>query len=265
MSRRSGFASLALLAVTPAALLAQTFSYSPGASQYRVTSQVRGAQEVMGQRQEFETSSDQLVSVSIARAGGDTLTVTSTLDSLSIVGPMGMTPPGLDKLKGLKVVSQVSPVGAVYSFKGPGADSIPNADQVVDEMSQVLPVLRPNLGPRVTWTDTSSRKVSQGGVDIDRKVVATYTVEGDTTVGGQKGWKISRKANTALSGSGSQGGQPLTLEGTSLGTGTMVVTPAGSFLGMSSEEQMSIKVLLAANGMEVGVSQTATTRVEKVR
>jgi hypothetical protein len=265
MFAKTGRLALAILLAVPAVLAAQGFSYAPGTGQYRITSEMKGAQEVMGQRQEIESSSSQLVTITVARAARDTLRVTTRLDSISVVGPMGMTPPGLDKLAGVTVVSLVSPTGTVYSSQGPSSDSIPNAEQLTDEMSHVLPRVRPTIAAGASWTDTTTRKVNQGGIEIDRTVIATYRVAGDTAMGGQRAWKITRTATTSMSGSGSQGGQPMTLEGTSEGSGAMFVTQAGLFLGFENLEQAKITVLLAANGMEVGLTQNATTRVEKVK
>ena len=190
---RTARRALALALATPLALSAQGFSYAAGTGQYRITSSMKGAQEAMGQRQEMETSSNQLVTIAITKSGRDTLTVTTTLDSIQVVGVMGMTPPGLDKLVGTKVTAKVAPTGQLYAVTTAAPDSLPDAQSLTHEMSNVLPKVRANLGAGVSWTDTTTRKVNQGGVEIDRKVVATYTVAGDTTVGGQRALKIDRR------------------------------------------------------------------------
>lgn len=249
------------VAVAPA----PTFSYAPGTSQYRLTSMVKSTQSMMGQSQDVEQSSDQLLTLVVQRAHPDTLTIVTTIDSVSIKGPMGMTPPGVDKLPGVRVRSAISPTGVVYSATGPSADSIPNADEIIYEMSHILPRLRPVLEPGTAWTDTVTRTMKQGGLDVKRSVIATYTVMGDSTVMGQTGLRISRSSATTVQGSGSQGGQPMTLDGTSTGKGTMVVTRGGVLLGYVNEENADIKVALAASGMEIGIVQNAVTKVEKVK
>lgn len=262
---RPAHLAFALTLASPAAAIAQGFEYAPSVGQYRVTSSVKGAQEVMGQKTEFETSSNQLLSVAVTRAHKDTLNMTATLDSISMVGLMGMTPPGLDKLAGVKVVSKLSPFGAVYSSEGPKEADVPNATQLTEEVSRILPRIRMKLAGGVAWTDTTTGKVKQNGIDIDRQVVSKFFVSGDTTVGGEKSWTIARESNTSLSGSGAPQGQPMTMEGTSAGKGTLFVSKKGVFVGMSNEEQVNIKIVLAANGMEVGITQTANTKVEKVK
>ena len=60
-------------------------------------------------------------------------------------------------------------------------------------------------------------------------------------------------------------GQPVTMEGLSTGKATLVMSQAGVFLGGLNEDQANIKIVLAANGMEIGVNTTANTTVEKVK
>ena len=67
-----------------------------------------------------------------------------------------------------------------------------------------------------------------------------------------------------MSGSGAPQGQAMTMEGTSTGNGTLFVSSKGVFLGGEGEEVSNLKIVLSANGMEIGVTQTANTKVAKV-
>jgi hypothetical protein len=254
-----------LFLALPAGATAQGFEYTPGTSQYRISSSTKGVQEVMGQKQEAEQSSSQLVTVTVGRASKDTLGMTVVLDSIEMVGPMGMTPPGLDKLKGLKVSAKLSPFGKFYSAEKPTDSTMASMGQIAEGLSNFLPRIRGKMAAGSTWTDTTSGKVNQGPFELDRKAISKFTVVGDTTVGGEKSWKIARESNTTLSGSGAPQGQPATMEGTSSAKAVVVVSKKGVFVGSSSEDQANIKVLLAANGMEVGITQTGTTKIEKVK
>src|SRR3954470_1753131 len=99
-----------LALVSPFALRAQGFEYAPATGQYRVTSHTTGTQEAMGQSQEFQTSNNQLLSVTLARPVRDTLALTIVVDSIAAVGPMGMPMPGVDKLAGQKISAKLSPM-----------------------------------------------------------------------------------------------------------------------------------------------------------
>jgi hypothetical protein len=266
MFARPPLVALALLLSLPILAGAQGFEYKPGTAQYRITSSTKGTQEVMGQKQEAEQSTMQLVTVTLTRPVKDTLAMTVVIDSLNLVGPMGMTPPGVDKLVGMKVSAKLSPFGAFYSADIPkDSATMPMQAQIAEGLNNFLPRLRGKLTPGSTWTDTTSGKVTQGPFELQRRVITKFTVVGDTTVRGERGWKIAHETNTSLSGSGAPQGQPASMEGTSNAKGTIVVSQNGVFLGSNREDQANIKVVLSTNGMEVGIVQNATTKIEKVK
>jgi hypothetical protein len=265
MFARMSALALATLFVVPTVGLAQGFEYAPGKAQYRLTSSTKGAQEAMGQKQEFESTNSQLLSVSLARQARDTVALTVVIDSITAVGPMGMVPPGLDKLIGMSVSAKLSPFGAVYSTEAPKDTTIANIATITDEMGRFLPRIRGKMAPGSSWTDTTTGKLKQNGLDIDRTVISRFTVVGDTLVSGDKGWKINRESSTSLSGSGAPQGQPMTMEGTSTGKATLVLSQKGMFVGSQQEDLANIKIVMAANGMEIGVTTTANTKVEKVK
>ena len=264
MFARSGRLAVFLTFSIPVTLVAQGFSYAPSTGQYRVSSKTTGVQEAMGQTQEFDSSSEQLLTLTVARAHTDTLNLTVVLDSLAVVGPMGMTPPGLDQLIGVKVVAKLSPFGAVYSAEGP-PDSVPNASQLTDEMSRILPRIRKPLTLGTTWSDTTTGTVKQNGLDINRQVVSSFTVLADTTIGGERSWKIGRESSSVMSGSGAPQGQPMTLEGTATGKGSIFISRGNVFVRSESADEVDLKIVIASSGMEIGVKQSASTTVQKVR
>lgn len=263
-ARRSRLA-LAFLLALPAAAFAQGFEYSTGTSQYKVTSKTKGAQEMMGQRQDFETSSDQVMTVILAKGMKDTLGLQILIDSMSAIGPMGMAPPGLDKIIGSKITAKVSPFGLFYSVEPPKDTTNAALAQINEEVGRFLPRIRQKPATGASWTDTTGGKSKMNGLDIERKIVTKFTVVGDTVVGAEKGWKIGTETNTTMSGSGAPQGQPMTIEGTVVGKGTVVLSQKGVYLGRVANDSSNMKVTLAASGMEVGIISTASTTVKKVK
>lgn len=257
--------ALALTVVLGARAHAQQFEYAPGAGTYRVTQTTKAAQDVMGQKQEIESTSNQVVSLTLTRATRDTLTVNVVLDSITSTNSMGMPTQMIDRLVGMKVLAKVSPVGAFYSATGPDEATTPNATAMTQAMGSFLPKLRGSLAKGATWVDTTTAKVMQGGMEIERKTVSKYTVEGDTTVGAEQALKVARVDSTSMTGSGNGPNGPMTMEGTTTGNSAIVVSPKGMFLGAAGTEDANLKIVLAANGMEIGVTQSATTKVEKIR
>ena len=255
--------ALALSVALPPIAAAQGFEYAAGTAQYRVTQKVHAIQEAMGQKQEIDNTVGMIVSTKVDRPSKDTLLLTSVLDSVSVSSPMGVMP-GMDRLMGLKVVTKLSPAGVKYSAVGATDDSIPGASQFVEGLSTLLPKIR-SMTKGATWTDTTTGKIKQGGLDLDRREIATYTFAGDTTVGAEKAYKINRDGSQTMSGSGAAQGQAMTMEGTANTKAVFVVSQKGVLLGGEGTEDSAAKIVLAANGMEVGITRASTLKLEKLK
>ncbi len=255
--------ALALSLALPSVSVGQGFEYAPGTSRYRVAQTVKAVQEVMGQKQEFEMLNSQVMTVTLARGGRDTVAMKVVLDSITATGPMG-PPPGVDRMPGMVFDAKLSPSGTVYSVVGPKDSTVSLVSSITESVRRFLPNVRRRLAAGASWADTSSGRLSQNGLEIDRKTFSRLTVAGDTTVAGERSWKIVRNDSTSLSGSGSQGGQALTMEGTAIGTGMLLVSQKGVFMGGQGDEVANLKIVLSGNGMEVGVTQTSNTKISKV-
>ena len=68
-----------------------------------------------------------------------------------------------------------------------------------------------------------------------------------------------------MSGSGAAQGQAMTMEGTGTTKGVFVVSQKGVLLGGEGTEDSTAKILLAANGVEVGITRASTLKLEKVK
>lgn len=259
-------------ATTPLALLlasalvapvaeAQSFQYAPGTARYKIVLQQKMTQEAMGQKNEMDVNGEQHVSITLGKKAADTLTVNVSLDSIAMTNSM-MGAMDMSRAKGIKVSSLISPTGVVYSTTVP--DSGMAAD-VGDDLARMLPRITRSLAMGATWVDTLTGKVKRGGIDMERTIVTNSKVVGDTTIDGQKAWKIERASESKMSGSGSTQGQPVTMEGTSKGNGFLYVSPAGTFIGADSKDDVTMKITMLANGMEIAMQMANTSKVSKIQ
>lgn len=258
------FASLALLAATTlgaGAAGAQTFEYAPGAARYKIVSQQKMTQEAMGQKQDIDVNGEQVISVNVDRKTKDTLSLAVSLDSITMTNSM-MGAMDVSKAKGTKVSSLISPLGIVYSSAVP--DSGPAAE-VASGLARVLPRMIAGVKPGATWTDTVTTKQKNGGLDIERTTIGTSKVVGDTTIDGEKAFKIERTNTSKMSGTGSAQGQPISFEGTGTGSGTFFVTPKGLFVGSDSKDDVKAKITMIATGMEIGMTMANTSKVNRIK
>ena len=243
---------------------AQRFQYAPGTSQYRLTAVNKLTQEAQGQKIEHEVTSEQQLTVTLDRQGRDTLSFAMTLDTATVRTSAGPSP-DLSALIGLRVTGSVSPIGLVYITRTPESPAPEMAGPLADEMSRFLPRLRPTLSIGTTWTDTTSGKINQMGMSLDRTVITTSRVVRDTTYLGERAWRIDRTTEATFAGTGAMEGQPLTMEGRSRGTDNLFVARSGVYLGGQSSTAATIKVTLVANGMEVDLTQNQNTTITRVR
>jgi hypothetical protein len=242
----------------------QRFEYAPGTAQYRLSAVNKLTQEAAGQKVEQEVTAEQRLTVVLGRQGRDTLSFAMTLDSAKVSTTLGPAP-DVSALLGLKVSGVLSPLGVIYSSKAPEGTTSELAGPVADEMTRFLPRLRPALTVGTTWTDTTSGKVNQRGITLDRMVITTSKVVGDTTYQGERAWRIDRTTRATFAGTGTTEGQPLTMEGTSNGTDNLYVARTGVYLGGSMSNAATIKVTLVANGTEIGLTQNQNTTITRVK
>jgi hypothetical protein len=261
MQLRTGALALAIATLAGASAQAQSFQYAPGTAKYKITSTGKMAMEMMGQHQEMEMGSEQLVTVVLAPQAKDTLSMSMTIDSVAIQQQIPGAP-DLSSLKGSKVVAMLSPIGQVYSVKVP--DGIQGGEQL-DEMVRFLPKLRSGLAAGMTWVDTLSRKRNNNGIDVESNSIVTSKVVGQESVAGEQLWKIARTGETKLSGSGSTQGQPITMEGTVASNDTIYVSPKGTLVSTQGSGDTKLKITLVANGMEIAQTVTSTTKIERMK
>lgn len=241
------------------------FEYPASSAQYRFTSSAKAAQTAMGQTNNVESSNMRLLTITLARSAPDTITMTIVLDSINIVGAMGMVPPGVDKLPGTRFVAKVAPWGAMYSVTGPSEAESPLGAQLTPDLGRMLPVIKAPLAAGAVWADTLKDTPKQMGMELERVIISSFRVVGDSMVDGERAWKVERETSTSAKGSGSPQGQPITVEATGAGKGTLLFAHSGLLLGGQNEDQTTGKIVATMSGMELGVVTTTTTRVVKVR
>jgi hypothetical protein len=259
-------ARLALLSTALAALAApasaQGVEYTDGTTRYRVSTTTSGSQTTPLGSSNFELGVQQQITINLARQAKDTLLATVTLDSISLTGAAAIA--DVSTLRGAKFVSLVSPTGRVYSTKAPPAVD-PVASQVAEGIVRILPAYHPDLRPGVTWADTSSGKVTQQGMELDRTVVSNFTVEHDTTIAGVRAFQVARVTSVKAAGSGSPQGTPVSMESSSTSNGKFFVSTKGVFLGATSTDDVDLKLKILAQGAEISLKQNAHTRIEPIQ
>lgn len=264
MTARLARLSAALLIAAPLAspLRAQGLEYAAGTTKYRISTTTTSSQTSPMGNASFDLGLSELLTVSLQKSHKDTVTATMTLDSISLKSS-GPTP-DVSKLPGSTFVSVVAPTGKYYSGKSPdGID--PQLASLLDGILHFLPQFGGNLATGMTWSDTTSGKVPQQGMEVDRTAISNYKVAGDTTIGADKAFKIRRVTSVKAAGSGSLQGTPVAMESVISSTGTFFLTPKGVYLGGDSSDDVNVKISILAQNAEVSIKQSAKTKIQAVR
>jgi len=265
MTVRSFALPAALLLLAPLAaspLRAQGIEYAAGTMHYRLSSHTKGSQTSPMGSQDFQGDLKQLLTVNLTRPAKDTVVATVTVDSLSIESSQGK--PDMSELLGAKFVTYISPTGKLYSSKAPESTN-PMVTQVTEGVSRFLPSYRSNLRAGMTWADTLSDKVNQQGMELNRTVVSNYKVLGDTTVSGEKAFKVSRVSQAKAAGSGTTQGQPIAVESATTSDAVFFLSPKGVYLGGRQNDDIDVKVTVLSQNAEISVKQSATSTIEALR
>ena len=254
--------ALVLVSSIAGALPAQEVEYAPGTTKFHVTSAMTGSQTTPAGTANFEVGVEERLTINLMKHAKDTVMVTMTLDTISIksAGPT----PDISKLMGAKFVSLVSSTGKFYSVKAPdGID--PQLASITEGLGKFLPSIRGRLTKGQTWVDTVSAKVNQMGMDVDRTSISSFTVEGDTTVNGEKAIKVMRSVSAKGVGGGNMQGTPVTMEMAGVGTGAFYITSKGAYLGGTSKDDVQIKLTVLVQNMEITIKQNGTTKIEAIK
>ena len=125
MIRRLSLALVAALAL-PFAAKAQDvkLTYAPQSSKFVLSSKTKVAQEMMGQKQEGESTSEQKYSLTATAKGAGQLDYTLALDTMSATSSMGPAP-DMSKMIGIKFAGVIGTNGKYFSGEvtvPPGGD-----------------------------------------------------------------------------------------------------------------------------------------------
>jgi hypothetical protein len=255
-------ATTLLLGALPLVASAQVVEYAAGTTRYRVSTTTKGSQSSPFGDSNFELGMRQQITLQLAKQAKDTLLATITLDSIDMSGAAAGA--DVSSLRGARFVSLVSPTGRVYSTKTPSTGN-PLVTQIAEGVTRYLPSYHANLKTGLAWSDTTSGKITQQGMEVDRTVVSNFTVEGDTTIDGTKAFKVARVTSVKAAGSGSSQGTPISMESISSSNGAFFVSSNGVFLGATSNDDVNLKLKILAQGAEISMKQSAQTRIEPIR
>lgn len=253
---------VAPLVATP--LSAQGVEYAAGTTKYHLSTSTKGSQtSPMGNR-DFQVDLQQQITVNLAKRAKDTLVATVTLDSLTVTGAPEAEE-SLHRLLGSKFVNLVSPTGKLYASRSADSSSDGMLAQMTESVSRFLPAYRRDMKTGMTWSDTTAGKMMQQGMQVDRTMISNYKVLGDTTVAGEKALQVQRASTVKAAGTGSAQGNPISLESNTTSNTVFFMSPRGQYLGGRQNDDITVKIVILAQGAEINIKQQAQSRIDPIK
>lgn len=243
---------------------AQTFAYTPGTQRYRIEIATQNQRDQNGGRApaEFDYTTTQVVTVQLTRQSRDTLALTVTIDSINQESALDAPKRDLSWAKGVTLTGTVSPTGQVYAFAAPGSAD-PNVRGLYDGFRYFLPELHAQMASGASWADTSQQRTGRRGAfdSVNTQKIVTSRVTGDTTVAGQRAWRIERTGSIVLSGQGTEGGKVLRVAGDGTIRGVQYVSATGIYLGSKVTQIMRLVESFPDTGDGPASTQTIRSQI----
>ena len=239
---------------------------------YRTISTNDVSQEMMGQTQEFSTTTRAVVHYEVKDVQKDgNFVVEAAIDSLTIKGSnpaLAQVQGILDKAKNKTVTLIVTPKGKVSSIKGlkafPTVQGFGRWGETFKSLFLHLPAKAVKVGE--SWDDTDERQAGSGPLKITVKSKRHYTLKGITLYKNRPCLNIPFTGDLNLSGKGNQAGMELEFSGTGSFTGKVYFDPAtSSYLLMTSENSTDGSVKIPSRNMEIPNTITTSVKVERIK
>lgn len=266
-------AAALLVAGTAAAAGAQAFAYTPGSQKYRVDQTLAMTQTVQGTTQSTTTQTAQFISLDVA-SRADSLALTYVVDSVSIT-PDPASPQdaataaaaaaAAEGLRGRSVVGAMSPQGHLGSLAEADGNATDGGTLAQGFRAFLVPVPTEPMRAGLTWTDTVTNEFKgMGGIDGTTVSMMTYTVAGDTTVHGQKAWRVMQEGTIRMSGMGAAQGTDVAMSGEGTMTGHALLGERGVYLGGEVEQTQNMTVEVPAANMTIPITNRVSTKVAHI-
>jgi hypothetical protein len=152
----------------------------------------------------------------------------------------------------------------VYAFGPPAGTTDPELASLYRVFKHfLLPLPDKPLAVGTSWTDTTTDKVTKDGFTITANAITTSKVAGDTTVSGQRAWRIERRSYIAQTGDKNEAGYPIHMSGEGSMTGVHVMSHTGVYLGSQSTQRFNI-LMTMQQSEGAPINQTIKSTVERI-
>jgi len=248
----------------PAAV--ESFLYHPFTAHYRIASRNHTEQEFGGQVSAVDFNMAYFLAAQ-ASAGGDSMQLTMTVDSIVPAGamPPGVSPSDLQGAVGATFAGTLAPTGEISGFQG-GSGTGQFLEQLNTSMQRFLPTV-PAGGAHAgqAWSDSAAISTSSSGLDLEIATVTDYQAGSWGAYGDGQALEVTAISRYTLAGGGTQGGTEITIDGTGTSHIRLLFGAEGLLLSQTSADTANFTATVLAMGAIIPVTQVRHDTVSVVR
>ena len=248
---------------TPAPASLQAVTYTPGVTSYRTASHLHVDQTVGGQNQSSDATLVAYVSASLTPDSAG-LRATFTVDSvpLYVTGTPDTT--GADAARGATFSGTLGPDGTIAHLAG-GDSTVRLLGRLGEQLQHFYPrIPAAGISPGTHWTDTTRTASVGSGVPLTTVAVSQHVVAAPIDTLAAQALPIETNTTYTFNGTGSQGGEPFSVQGTGQRHTVEWVALTGRFLGLTAADTSSFTITLKAANVSIPGRQTRADTVAVV-
>jgi hypothetical protein len=227
---------------------------------YHMSNELRQVQEMMGQTNEMNNTSNVFVSAGISAQGANFM-LSMTIDSATSSNVQAGDP---SALRGKSVSLVVTPTGEVVSMSL--SDSTSDAFRsMASGLRDFLPILPARTDAGTTWADSATVDMPLAmGLTLSRTARNEHRVVGWEDRQGTRALHITTTTAYSVSGTGEMQGQMLEFSGSGRSVADRFVSAAGVYLGGTESDSSTINVNVVSMGMNIPVRTSSRSTVTRL-
>lgn len=263
-----GGASTPTPAAPAAAAAAHTaaLQLTPSTTRYVIRQEVHIQQDFAGLPPSIDLRYGLYLTAAVGAPADSGFPTTFTVDSI-VVDSSSQLPPqiNLGAARGYRVTGRLLPTGEFVSGPCDTAAAAAGLGNLLPRFKNFFPRLpQGGVRPAMTWSD--STEVTDNPSCSGGSTIKTHSANQRSTTtwedhSGSRALRLETSANYRFNGTGEQGGQPFTIDGTGAGTGVQYLGADGRYLGGELRDSTTLTIDLPTQGISIPRRQLSHTTV----
>jgi hypothetical protein len=243
---------------------ARAVTYAPGVARYRSASYRHIERRLGDQNQSSDVVLVACVTATLTPDSGG-LRVTFTVDSVPQYTGGAPGGPGGGAARGATFSGTLAPDGRIATLVGADS-SLRLLVQLGEQLQHFYPrIPAGGITPGMRWTDTTRTTSIGSGVPLTMLAVSDHLVATPIDTLGTRALPIETRTTYSFTGTGSQGGEPFSVQGAGQRHTAELMSLAGRYLGLTAADTSSYTIALKAADLTIPAHQTRADTVSVLR